>query len=113
MRCSQSRARPVDMSTISPAGQTASTNQSRRAFLNRDSGRVMLLVGPADMQAAHAVSLCKYLVGRGVPCGVAESPSGACIVQLRGVPDLDSVDQFIAEWEANAKANPPEPPSIW
>jgi hypothetical protein len=88
-------------------------NVARRAALDRTTGSVLLFVASADTQAAHAVSLCKFLIAHGIPCSVEEGPSEALTVQLRGVQDLDTVERRIAEWEQDVSSNPPEAPSMW
>ncbi len=87
--------------------------EQKQALLDREKGRIQFVALIADTQATHAVSLCKFLVRHGIPCGVEEDVSGVCKVQLRGVPDLDSVERLIGDWTDTVSSNPPELPSIW
>jgi hypothetical protein len=86
---------------------------SRSTFLCRDKGRIFFASLSGDMQATYAVSLCKFLVRHGTQCGVEVDVTGACNVQLRGLPDLDLVERLIGIWMDTINATPPEPQSIW
>jgi hypothetical protein len=101
---------------MSPSSQHASRSISEpswSAALNREFGRIDFVAAGPDAEAALAVSLCKYLVARGVPCGVADDPLSTTAVQLRRVPDLDAVDRLVAEWVGAARVRPPDPPTCW
>jgi hypothetical protein len=81
--------------------------------VDRDLGWISFKPLHEPEEIAQAQSLCDFLCQHDIPSYLVERLAGFPVIELRGVPNFDTVDRLVRAWSDRTAELPSLPPRPW